>query len=290
MADERKNALLTGSASGLGRALAIHLAREGWRIALVDVNDAANEETLRLVRSAGGDGLTYHMDVARAGEWEKLRDQLQSQWQQIDLLVNNAGVAGSGDVGSYSIEDWQWILGINLNAGIYGCHYFIPWLKQNPRGGHIINTASLAAIAARPGMAGYNVTKAGMLALSETLYGELKQHNIGVTVICPSFFQTNLLNDGRLQKIDRDMASKMMKNAGFTADDVAAEALRAMREKRLYVVLPRQGRIFWRMKRFFPNYVCNLLAKDWAKQTAAVARRAKERSTADAQPQEQKVG
>ena len=272
MADERRNAIITGSASGLGRALAVRLARDGWRMALCDVNDAANEETLRLVRAAGGDGFTHHMDVAQPAAWEALRDQLTSQWQNLDLLVNNAGVAGSGEVGHYSLEDWHWILGINLNAGIYGCHYFIPWLKANPRGAHIINTASLAAVAAKPGMAGYNVAKAGMLSLSETLYGELKPHNVGVTVICPSFFQTNLLNEGRLEKIDRDLASKMMKSAKFTADDVAEAGVRAIAEKRLYVVLPRQGRVFWRLKRFFPNYVCNLLAKDWAKQLAAMSR------------------
>jgi short-subunit dehydrogenase len=123
-------------------------------------------------------------------------------------------------------------------------------------------------VAAKPGMAGYNVTKAGMLSLSETLYGELKPHNVGVTVVCPSFFQTNLLNEGRLEKIDRDLASKMMKVANFTADDVANAAVAAIAKKQLYVVLPRQGRVFWRLKRFFPNYVCNLLAKDWAKQLA----------------------
>ncbi|HVU89266.1 MAG TPA: SDR family NAD(P)-dependent oxidoreductase [Pirellulales bacterium] len=268
--DNRRNAIITGAASGLGRAIALRLARDGWRMALVDVNDTANDETLRLVRSAGGDGFTYHMDVSQPSAWQALRNRLESEWQNLDLLVNNAGVAGSGEVGKYSIDDWHWILGINLNAGIYGCHYFIPWLKKNPRGAHIINTASLAAVAAKPGMAGYNVAKAGMLSLSETLYGELKPHNVGVTVVCPSFFQTNLLNEGRLEKIDRDLASKMMKVANFTADDVANAAVQAIADKRLYVVLPRQGRIFWRLKRFFPNYVCNLLAKDWAKQLAAL--------------------
>ncbi|HEY4311182.1 MAG TPA: SDR family NAD(P)-dependent oxidoreductase [Pirellulales bacterium] len=273
VSDNRRNAIITGAASGLGRAIAQRLARDGWRMALVDVNDAANEETLRLVRAAGGEGFTHHMDVARPAAWEQLRDRVQAEWQNLDLLVNNAGVAGSGEVGKYTLDDWHWILGINLNAGIYGCHYFIPWLKQNPRGAHIINTASLAAIAAKPGMAGYNVAKAGMLSLSETLYGELKPHNIGVTVVCPSFFQTNLLNDGRLEKIDRDLASKMMKVANFTADDVANAAVQAIADKRLYVVLPRQGRIFWRLKRFFPNYVCNLLAKDWTKQLAAMEKK-----------------
>ncbi len=133
---------------------------DGWRLALVDLNDAGNAETLALVRNAGGEGLTHHMDVSQPAAWEQLRDKLAADWSHLDLLVNNAGVAGSGDVGKYAIDDWQWIISINLNAGIYGCHYFIPWLKKNPRGAHIINVASLAAVASRPGMAGYNVTKA----------------------------------------------------------------------------------------------------------------------------------
>ncbi len=107
------------------------------------------------------------------------------------------------------------------------------------------------------------------MSLSETIYGELKPFNVGVSVVCPSFFQTNLLNDGRLEKVDRDTAGKMMKSARFNADDVAAAAIDAMNKKRLYVILPAHGRFFWRLKRFFPNYFANLMAKDWAKQVAA---------------------
>ena len=274
MSDETRNAIVTGAASGLGRAIALRLARDKWRIALVDVNDAANDETLRLVRAAGGDGSTHHADVSQPAAWEQLRGTFTTQWQNLDLLVNNAGVAGSGAVSEYSIDDWHWILSINLNAGIYGCHYFIPWLKRNPRGSHIINIASLAAIAAKPGMAAYNVTKAGMLSLSESIYGELKRHNVGVTVVCPSFFQTNLLSTGRVPKSDRARADKVMKHASFTADDVADATIRAMHEKRLYVVMPRQGRNFWRLKRFFPNLVCKLLARDWDRQMEAEERAA----------------
>ncbi len=272
MSNDRRNAIITGSGSGLGRAIALRLARDGWRMALVDINDAGNAETLRLVQAAGGEGLVHRMDVVQPDAWQQLLHMLQGQWSQLDLLVNNAGVAGSGEVGSYSLDDWQWILGINLQAHIFGCHFAIPWLKQNPRGAHIINTASLAAIANKPGMAGYNVTKAGMLSLSETLYGELKLHNVGVTVICPGFFQTNLLTGGRLQESDKKFAAKMMKVAGFTADDVAAEAIRAMQQKRLYVVMPAEGRKLWRLKRWFPMYVCNLLAKQWVKEVAAAQR------------------
>jgi NAD(P)-dependent dehydrogenase (short-subunit alcohol dehydrogenase family) len=269
IAGDRRNAIVTGSASGLGRAMALRLARDGWRIALVDVNDAANEETLRQVRAAGGDGIVHHMDVSQPSAWEQLREKLTGEWPQLDLLVNNAGVAGSGEVSKYSLDDWHWILGINLNAAIYGCHHLIPWLKQNSRGAHIINTASLAAIVSRPGMAGYNVAKAGIVSLSETLYGELKRFNVGVTVVCPSFFQTNLLNSGRVQKVDVAFANKMMRMARFTAEDVADEVISAMHARRLYVVVPSKGRTFWRLKRLFPMLVCKIMERDWAKQAKA---------------------
>jgi len=289
MSANPRNAIITGSASGLGRALALRLARDGWRFALVDMNEAGNEETLKLVRAAGGDGFTHKMDVARPESWQELHDLLRDKWTSLDLLVNNAGVAGSGEVGKYTIDDWHWILGINLNAGIYGCHYFIPWMKENPRGAHVINTASLAAMAAKPGMAGYNVAKAGMLSLSETLYGELKPYKIGVTVICPAFFQTNLLNDGRLERTDKDFAAKMMRSATFTAEDVANEAVRAMQSGELYVVLPRQGRTFWRLKRWFPKYILNMLAKEYVKQLAYEAKRDGRAQTAPPAKERQKV-
>ena len=130
--DDKRNAIITGSASGLGRAIALRSARDGWRMALVDVNDTANEETLRLVRQAGGDGFTHHMDVAQPAAWEQLRNShsavaaARSAGEQC-----RRGRLGRG--GQVQIDDWHWILGINLNAGIYGCHYFIPWLKKNPR-------------------------------------------------------------------------------------------------------------------------------------------------------------
>ena len=192
---ERKNAIVTGAASGLGRALAVELARKGFCVAIADVNTAGGEETLQLVRQAGGDGFVEELDVRHIEEWEALRDRLKAKWDHLDVLANNAGVAGSGLVGEYPIENWRWIIDINLWNGINGCHTFVDWLKSNPRGAHIFNTCSLAAIVSAPTMGAYNVTKAGMLALSETLYSELMPYNVGVTAICPAVFRTNLLDN-----------------------------------------------------------------------------------------------
>ncbi len=258
----RCNAIITGAASGLGRALALRLARDGWHIAICDINDTASEETLRLVRQAGGSGQTEHLDVTDPNAWQELRDRLRRTWQAIDLLVNNAGVAGAGEVGEFPLDDWHWIINVNLYNAIYGCHTFVPWLKENPRGAHIINTASLAAIGSAPGMAGYNVSKAGVLSLSETLYAELLPHRVGVTVICPAFFATNLLTTGRFsQTLWKRVAERAFEVSSLTADRVADEAIRAMQRKRLYVVLPGSARVQWWYKRLLPTHFLRKVAK-----------------------------
>ncbi|MBX7168416.1 MAG: SDR family NAD(P)-dependent oxidoreductase [Pirellulales bacterium] len=264
-----KNAIITGAASGLGRALAVRLAREGWRIAVCDVNDAASQETARLVEQAGGQARVEHLDVTQIVQWQELSRRLRADWQQLDLLVNNAGVAGAGDVGDYSLDDWHWIMNVNLWNGIYGCHTFVDWLKANPAGAHIINTASLAAIGSAPSMGAYNVTKAGMLALSETLYVELMPYNVGVTVLCPAFFATNLLNDGRFRHDNmKQLAQREFKRAKFTADDVAEAAVRAMHRKQFYVVMPAQGRFYWYFKRLMPATFLRKIGQQFSERVA----------------------
>ena len=190
--NSRRTAVVTGAASGLGRAIAVRLGGAGWHVALADVNDRGNQETLDLVRQAGGEGQVEHLDVTDLQAWHSLRDQLQQTWPRLDLLVNNAGVGMGGDVGQLPLDDWKFIIGINLYGPIHGCHAMIDWMKQNPSGAHIVNVASLAAITSAPGMAAYNVTKGGVFSLSETLHSELKPHRIGVTVVCPDFFDTNI--------------------------------------------------------------------------------------------------
>jgi NAD(P)-dependent dehydrogenase (short-subunit alcohol dehydrogenase family) len=250
----RKNAIVTGGASGLGRAIAVRLAKEGWNIAVADINDARSTETLQLVKQAGGDGSVEHLDVRHLDEWEALRERLKARWDHLDLLVNNAGVAGCGYVGEYPIENWHWIVDINLWNGIHGCHTFVGWLKANPHGAHIINTCSAAAVVCAPTMAAYNVTKAGMLALSETLYGELMPYHVGVTAVCPTAFATNLLDDARWCRDEENFLFKRaFETAKMTAADVAEAAVRAMKRKQLYVMVPFESRLNWIMKRLAPQ-------------------------------------
>jgi NAD(P)-dependent dehydrogenase (short-subunit alcohol dehydrogenase family) len=271
--NQRKTGLITGAASGLGRAIAVRLAHDGWNLALADVNDEACEETLRLVRDGGGDGFVEHLDVRRIEEWQTLRERLRAQWSQLDLLVNNAGVAGSGRVGDYSIENWHWIVDVNLWNGINGCHTFVEWLKANPQGAHIINTCSLAAIVSAPTMGAYNVTKAGMLALSETLYSELLPYNVGVTALCPSVFRTNLLDKSRwCQPEERKLFEKGFAQTKMTAEYVADAAIRAMQRKQLYVLVPFESRFNWYLKRLAPTWLLRKVSRMFESQLQAAAR------------------
>jgi NAD(P)-dependent dehydrogenase (short-subunit alcohol dehydrogenase family) len=257
-----RHALITGAASGLGRALAVRLARDGWHVAVCDVDDAGGCETMSLVEQAGGTAQWERLDVTVPAEWAGLRDRLRQQWDRIDLVVNNAGVSGAGEVGRFSLDDWRWIVDVNLFGVLHGCHFFVDWLAENPHGAHIVNTASMAAVVSAPTMGGYSVSKAGVVALSETLYAELLHRGVGVTVLCPGFVPTNLLEAGRWQRPAlKARAQGYFAEARITADDVAEATLRAIRRRQLYVVLPLRGRVFWRLKRLVPQWFMTRVAK-----------------------------
>jgi NAD(P)-dependent dehydrogenase (short-subunit alcohol dehydrogenase family) len=261
--------IVTGAASGLGRALSVEMAKQQWHIALCDVNEAGAAETLALVEKAGGAGQVERLDVTNPDAWKSLADKLQASWPQLDLLVNNAGVGVGGEVGKLSLEDWNWIVNINLWGAIYGCHTMVGWMKQNPRGGHIVNIASMAAIVSAPSMAPYNMTKAAMVSLSETLDGELKPFNIGATAVCPSFFPTNIINSGRFDSEEaRKTAAKLMSQSKATAEQVARLILRAVERKELYVFAPSEATLFWRLKRLMPRTALRMIARRTAQSTA----------------------
>lgn len=261
-----RTAIVTGAASGLGRAIAVRLAKDGWTLALVDIDISGANKTLAGVEAVGGNGIVEKIDVSDESAWRSLVKRLRSQWTHLDLVVNNAGVCGAGEIGDFPLPDWHWILQVNLLGVIHGCHICLPWLKENPHGGHIINTASIAGLISAPNMGAYCVTKAGVVALSETMFAELKTQRIGVTVLCPGFFQTGLLNKGRfVEEQARTVANNYMQKSGFSAEDVADAAIRAMHRKQMYVVLGMRARLLWRMKRFSPRGFLQLASIAWKK-------------------------
>jgi NAD(P)-dependent dehydrogenase (short-subunit alcohol dehydrogenase family) len=249
-----ERAVVTGSGGGLGRAFALELAARGAAVVVSDIRREAAEETAELVRSRGGKAIVIPCDVRDAAAVTALADEAESRLGPIDLVINNAGVAVSGPVGEVSLEDWRFAVDVNLYGVIHGCHVFAPRMKARKRG-LIINVASAAGLISAPLLAPYNVTKAGVVALSETMRAELAQHGVGVTVLCPTFFTTGILDEARGVVDERMRASirKLMKASSMQAEDVARFALDCAVREQLYAVPMLDGRSFWRLKRAFPE-------------------------------------
>jgi NAD(P)-dependent dehydrogenase (short-subunit alcohol dehydrogenase family) len=247
-----KKAVITGAASGFGRALALALARKGCRIGIVDIDLEGSGETLRMVEQAGGSGEIYELDVRVHIDWEAMADHFFRSWGGVDVLVNNAGVVSVGPVGDVPIEDWEWIFSINFWGMVYGCHTFIPRMKEQGSG-HIVNVASANGLMCLLEMAPYNTTKAAVIALSETLRSELPA-GIGVTAVCPMFFNTHLLDGMRYtDKFWSDATRTAFEHARMSADEVAEAVVKAVEKRKLYVVPQVTGKVFWMIKRASPG-------------------------------------
>jgi NAD(P)-dependent dehydrogenase (short-subunit alcohol dehydrogenase family) len=255
-----RNAVITGAASGFGRALALALARRGWKILLADINRAGAEETLALVRQAGGEGEAFECDVSKSEDVQSMADYCFSTWKQVDLLINNAGVVSAGFTGDISLEDWHWCVGINFWGMLYGCHSFIPGMKAQG-GGHIINVSSCGGLFSLTEMGPYNVTKAAVISLSETIRTELAPHNIGVTVVCPMFFKTNLLEHMRyIDKFQIDFARCAFEHGRLSAKQIAEMTIKAYEKNQLYLIPQFNGKVFWILKRLSPGLFYRAIA------------------------------
>ena len=244
-------AVVTGAGSGLGRAFCEELASRGASIVGADVNEAGLRETG--ARLGGARWETFLGDVSRRSTVEDLHRVALERLGGVDLVINNAGVAVAGELGSVSEADWGFIVGVNLLGVAHGCEVFVPTMRAQ-RSGHVLNVASLAGLVSSPGMGPYNATKAAVVALSETLYGELRGTGVGVTVLCPSFFPTNIARDGRgSDERMKALAESLMKRSPITARDVARIALDGAAKGRLYVLPHREGKVLWWLKRGAPK-------------------------------------
>lgn len=255
-------AVITGAGSGLGRALALDLSGRGASVVVSDIDLASAEQTAGLVRAQGTRAEVIPCDVTDRDAVFGLVDETERRLGGIDFLANNAGVAVGGPFDEISIEDWRWAVDINLWGVIYGCQAAVPKMKTQGRG-YILNVASAAGLLAPPAMSAYNVTKAGVVSLSETLYAEYKSSGIHVTVLCPTFFKTNIIGSGRGATTEKEDAqiSRWMERAKVQAPGVAKAAIDAARDGKLYVQPMRDGRMAWRLKRTHPQRFYDTLSR-----------------------------
>ncbi len=246
----RADAVVTGAGSGIGRAFAMEIARRGGRVVCADIDGVAATETAERI---GDHALAHVCDVADPGAVAALADAAEAWFgKPADLVVNNAGIgAGGVVVGELSLDLWHRTIDVNLWGVIHGCHVFAPRMRAAGRGG-IINVGSAASFAAAPRMGAYNVSKAAVLALSETLAAELSGTGVAVTVLCPTFVKTNIVNFDTIDEGAARLATTAMRWTGVSSDSVARAALDALDRGQLHVVPQLDAKLIWQAKRLVP--------------------------------------
>jgi len=248
-----KVALVTGGASGIGYAMADRFASVGMKIILADIEEAALEVAERNLKDKGAPVLSVRTDVSKAADVEHLAARAYDHFGAVHVLCNNAGVGGAGLTWEQSLEDWQWVIGVNLWGVIHGLRAFVPRMLAQGSEGHIVNTASVAGLITTPYMSVYEATKHAVVAMTESLRMELEMlgSSIGASVLCPGFVATNIGESERnrpeelrsattaketdQQAIMRELARQQIA-AGIKPAEVAEMVLESIRDDRFYVL------------------------------------------------------
>jgi len=216
-----KVAVVTGGASGIGRAMAVRFVAEGMHVIIADVEQAPLEATAAEIGAIG-----VLTDVTDAESVAALADVTIERFGAVHVLCNNAGVGGGGRIKDLTLKDWKWVIDVNLWGVVHGLHSFLPHLLANDDGGHIVNTASVAGLVAGPGIGPYNAAKYGVVAISETLRAELAADDspVGVSVLCPGYVATNIFTSQRNRPAA--LRNETSKTSARTANrEIAATAL-----------------------------------------------------------------
>jgi NAD(P)-dependent dehydrogenase (short-subunit alcohol dehydrogenase family) len=242
-----RTAVVTGAASGIGRALALLLAREGARIVLGDLDEAGMADVVGAIRAHGGEAIAVPTDVSELAQVQGLADRAFATFGKVHVLCNNAGVAVWGGLETATHRDWQWVLGINLWGVIHGIETFVPRMIAQKEPGHILNTASMAGLIASQGLGVYNTSKYAVVGLSETLAKDLRPYGIGVSVLCPMGVDTRINASERHRpavlrnESPATEAAVTLIGRTLAPETVAEMALAAIRENRLYVITHHEG-------------------------------------------------
>ena len=250
-----KVAVVTGAASGIGRALAEKSAQEGMKVVLADVEESALKQAEEELKASGAQVLAVRTDVSQADEVEVLAQKTFATYGAVHLLFNNAGVGAGTTVWESSLADWQWVLGVNLWGVIHGIHFFVPRMLAQDTEGHIVNTASSAGLVSSSGLGIYKVSKHGIVTLSETLALELAARGakLKASVLCPEWVNTRIIDAERNrpqalqnaleeQHMSPEMAAMVqamrqwLAQAGLPPSQVAEMVFDAIRQEKFYIL------------------------------------------------------
>lgn len=252
-----KVTVITGAASGIGHAIAQRCVQEGMKVVLADINEKALIETEKEMKAQGATVLSVLTDTSEASDVEALAQKTLDNFGAVHLLFNNAGVGiFSSFMWENSLADWNWMIGVNLWGVIHGIRFFLPLMLEQDTECHIVNTGSLGGLISRPGLGIYQVTKHGVVSLSETLYYELaeKQAKIKVSVLCPAHVNTQIINSeqnrpAKLQNVSTEVkdlpASALFRQAvqaGMSPNEVADHVFQAIKDEKFYILTHPEGK------------------------------------------------
>jgi NAD(P)-dependent dehydrogenase (short-subunit alcohol dehydrogenase family) len=246
-----KVAVVTGAASGIGNAVATRLAAEGMKVVLADIEEGPLADAEKKLADAGATVLAVPTDVTKGDQVDALAQKTFEAFGTAHVIHNNAGVATGGPMWTLTEADWQWVLGVNLWGVIHGVRAFVPRLVDQGEG-HVVNTASMAGLTSAPMMGPYNVSKHGVVTLSETLAAELALHGspVKVSVLCPGWVNTRINEadrnrppelqppdgaDTSMMEMGRQLLDGLLKS-GLQPSEVARRVLDAIREERFYIL------------------------------------------------------
>lgn len=252
-----KSALVTGAASGIGRATALALAAQGARLILCDVDVDGLARVAEEVGARGECLLARRVDVSNLEEMARFAEETHAHVPAVDILVNNAGVYLTGGLLDLTPEDWDWVLSVNLRGVIHGCHLFVPAMLARGAGGHVVNLSSMFGYWAGPGVLGYLTSKFAVFGFSEALREELRPHGIGVSTVCPGIIRTNMVGNMRIRNGGdgegiRSRLSVMYRRRNYGPEKVAEAIVRAVRGNRGVVLVAPESRLMYHVERFFP--------------------------------------
>lgn len=260
-----KTAFITGAGSGLGAAFAILLAKNGWSLHLSDINHDSLEKLKSALKDASSVFL-YKLNVSNKLEYEKVSEEVKKNMPKLDLLINNAGIGDAELFQDYQLDQWERMIRINLLGTYYGCHYLLPMIESQQ--GMIVNIGSAAGFMNAPGMTAYNAAKAGVYSLAETLYHELKPKGVHVSVVTPTFFQTNIMSDASGSEKFVHFAQKQMKYSTTNAEEMAKVVLTQSAKGKFHIIHPKEARRAFFFKKWFPGMVAKQFEKMIAKFSA----------------------
>jgi short-subunit dehydrogenase len=256
-------AVVTGAASGIGRATSIALAREGCDLAIADVNRAGLVETAAAITALGRRASIHVVDVADKERMREFADEVFAEHGAVHVLVNNAGVTVSASFDDQSLTDWEWIVGINFWGVIYGCKFFLPYLKQADEA-HIVNLSSLFGLVGVPLQSAYCATKFAVRGFSEALWVELKDQNIGVTSVHPGGVRTNIAKSARTSNAPlKQQAIGIIERFSVSPERAARRIVSAIKKNKMRQLVTRETYLVDALKRVSPTVAQRVLHKGY---------------------------